>query len=134
MSRFKGEYAAVLNAIDSAIQGVRLQGAKYSGTNCAPQLLAYLGREQISAVHRLSPLDLCAAEKGRFLDAKVVEVNESSYLHIAVVRGVAVVELTPAELQSGSTRVDWAEGLIRQLPEDHDGRNSWLLNYGVQGE
>jgi hypothetical protein len=24
----------------------------------------------------------------------------------------------------------WAEGLIRQLPENHDGRNSWLLNHG----
>jgi hypothetical protein len=24
----------------------------------------------------------------------------------------------------------WAEGLIRQLPADHEGRNSWLLNYG----
>lgn len=24
----------------------------------------------------------------------------------------------------------WAEGLIRQLPEGHEGRNSWLLNYG----
>jgi hypothetical protein len=26
--------------------------------------------------------------------------------------------------------ISWAEGLIRQLPVDHDGRNSWLLNYG----
>jgi hypothetical protein len=24
----------------------------------------------------------------------------------------------------------WAERLIRQLPPRHDGRNSWLLNYG----
>lgn len=35
-----------------------------------------------------------------------------------------------AEEQSQRTRVDWAEGLILQLPKDHDGRNSWLLNYG----
>lgn len=41
-----------------------------------------------------------------------------------------VIELTPAEVQSGYDRVAWAEGLIRQLPEAHDGRNSWLLNYG----
>jgi hypothetical protein len=27
--------------------------------------------------------------------------------------------------------VRWAEGLIRQLPANHDGRNSWLLNYGT---
>lgn len=40
------------------------------------------------------------------------------------------IQLTPAEVQSGLDRVRWAEGLIKQLPEDHDGRNSWLLNYG----
>lgn len=28
--------------------------------------------------------------------------------------------------------MQWAEGLIRQLPPDHDGRNSWLLNYGTK--
>ncbi len=43
----------------------------------------------------------------------------------------AVIRLTPAEIQSGSDRVRWAEGLIRQLPETHDGRNSWLLNYSA---
>lgn len=42
-----------------------------------------------------------------------------------------VIELTPAEIQSGLDRVKRAEGLIRQLPEDHDGRNSWLLNYAA---
>lgn len=31
-------------------------------------------------------------------------------------------------------RTKWAEGLIRQLPEDHDGRNSWLLNHGTSAE
>lgn len=41
-----------------------------------------------------------------------------------------VIVLTPAEIQSKYSRVQWAEGLIRQLPEDHEGRNSWLLNYG----
>lgn len=41
-----------------------------------------------------------------------------------------VIELTPAEIQSNHNRVQWAEGLIRQLPETHEGRNSWLLNYG----
>lgn len=37
---------------------------------------------------------------------------------------------TPAEIQSNHDRQKWAEGLILQLPTDHDGRNSWLLNYG----
>ena len=39
------------------------------------------------------------------------------------------IKLNKAEIQSGVSRVRWAEGLIRQLPEDHEGRNSWLLNY-----
>lgn len=37
------------------------------------------------------------------------------------------------EIQSGN-RVKLAEGLILQLPNTHDGRNSWLLNYGVSDE
>ena len=37
---------------------------------------------------------------------------------------------TKAEIQSGLDRVKFAEGLILQLPVDHDGRNTWLLNYG----
>jgi hypothetical protein len=28
-------------------------------------------------------------------------------------------------------RMLWAENLIRQLPPDHEGRNSWLMNYGT---
>lgn len=41
------------------------------------------------------------------------------------------IPLTPAEIQSGLDRVRWAELLIRQLPDKHEGRNSWLLNYGI---
>jgi len=43
------------------------------------------------------------------------------------------IVLDAAEVQSGVDRVRWAEGLIRQLPETHDGRNSWLMNYGKGG-
>ena len=46
--------------------------------------------------------------------------------------GIAL--LSRAEVQSGSDRQKWAEGLILQLPERHDGRNSWLINYGVSDE
>lgn len=42
--------------------------------------------------------------------------------------------LSAAEIQSNHNRVKWAEGLILQLPADHDGRNSWLLNYGTGPE
>lgn len=48
--------------------------------------------------------------------------------------GSCNINLTEAEMQSGMDRVRWAEGLILQLPESHDGRNSWLLNYGKSDE
>lgn len=46
----------------------------------------------------------------------------------------ATITLTGAEIQCGVNRQRWAEGLILQLPEGHDGRNSWLLNYGTGEE
>ncbi len=45
-----------------------------------------------------------------------------------------IIRLTEAELQSNLNRVKLAELLISQLPETHDGRNSWLLNYGTGPE
>lgn len=47
---------------------------------------------------------------------------------------VKKIKLNAAEIQSSKTRVDWAEGLITQLPTDHDGAKSWLINYGVGEE
>lgn len=44
------------------------------------------------------------------------------------------IRLSPAEIQSGHDRVKWAQGLIEQIPNNHNGRNSWLLNYGVREE
>ncbi len=45
-----------------------------------------------------------------------------------------VISLTRNEIQSGLNRQDAAEGLISQLPKDHDGRNTWLMTYGVKKE
>ncbi len=44
------------------------------------------------------------------------------------------IKLSKAEKQSGISRVSHAEGLILQLPKTHDGRNTWLLNYGYRQE
>lgn len=44
------------------------------------------------------------------------------------------IELSKEEIKSGLDRVRWAEGLIRQLPSNHEGRNSWLKNYGQMSE
>ena len=46
-------------------------------------------------------------------------------------RRADTITLTSAETQSGSNRQRWAETLISKLPDSHDGRNSWLLNYGI---
>lgn len=45
-----------------------------------------------------------------------------------------IIFKTKAEVQSNHDRQQWAENLILQLPNSHDGRNSWLLNYGVSQE
>lgn len=45
-----------------------------------------------------------------------------------------IIKLNKHELQSGSDRVSHAEWLILQLPTTHDGRNTWLLNYGISYE
>ena len=45
-----------------------------------------------------------------------------------------IIILNNAEIQSNLDRVKFAEGLILQLPKEHDGRNTWLLNYGKSEE
>lgn len=44
------------------------------------------------------------------------------------------IPLTAEEIASGYDRVKWAEGLILLLSPEHEGRNSWLINYGVSEE
>lgn len=47
---------------------------------------------------------------------------------------VHAIVLTKGEVQSGMNRQKWAENLILQLDPKHNGRNSWLLNYGIGEE
>ena len=49
-------------------------------------------------------------------------------------RGPVSIPLTEAEIKSGLDRVRWAESPILQLPQTHEGRNSWLLNFGTGEE
>jgi hypothetical protein len=44
------------------------------------------------------------------------------------------IKLNAAEIKSKHDRVKEAESLILQLPQEHNGRNSWLLNYGISKE
>lgn len=41
-----------------------------------------------------------------------------------------IIKLNSNEIMSNFDRVAFAETLILQLPENHDGKNTWLLNYG----
>ena len=49
-------------------------------------------------------------------------------------KGPVSIPITEAEAESGFDRVRWAESLIVQLPPEHEGRNSWLLNFGTGEE
>lgn len=55
-------------------------------------------------------------------------------IHVEVFDNNPCIELTPAEIQSNHNRVQWAESLLLQMFEKHEGRNSWLMNYGVSTE
>jgi len=70
-------------------------------------------------------------EPGRLLERAASAIRTlKSKVNLSQPSMAGVIVLTPAEIQSSHDRVRWAEGLIRQLPENHDGRNSWLLNFG----
>lgn len=82
--------------------------------------------------------------KGYSLCTKKLEDNEGWTLAMDTVTEVCitatlesttdVIHLNKAEIQSKHSRVNRAEDLISQLPKEHDGRNTWLLNYGTRPE
>ncbi|AFM54783.1 hypothetical protein B620_gp05 [Croceibacter phage P2559S] len=51
----------------------------------------------------------------------------------ALLNNTPVIKLSTYEIQSGLNRVKAAENLIKQLPAEHEGRNTWLLNYSTSG-
>ena len=61
-------------------------------------------------------------------------LNPESVIDLTVTSGgvekKTTIKLNVHEIQSGLNRQRHAELLIEQLPIDHDGRNTWLLNYG----
>jgi hypothetical protein len=68
-------------------------------------------------------------------NSQMIEISnniEKEFIHKSEMK--EAIKLNAAEIQSRFSRVAWAEALILQLPKDHEGRNSWLLNYGVSFE
>lgn len=76
----------------------------------------------------------CAFSYREGFDNGQDELKEQLVLQSAVEISKDVIKLNQAETGSGLTRVKWAEGLIKQLPRHHEGRNSWLRNYGTDEE
>ena len=76
---------------------------------------------------RLAP-QVCELLSAQPRGVTCADLIAQGYLQPLPAKGA--IELTKAEVQSGVSRVQWAERLIMQLPPNHDGRNSWLLNYG----
>lgn len=68
--------------------------------------------------------------------------NETGTLKLVTTAIATLLEpLQPAKAEANSAKLSkereairWAEGLINQLPANHDGRNSWLLNFGTEIE
>ena len=69
-------------------------------------------------------------EERTYPPSKPEEVARMNRWH----RGPVSIPLTEAEAKSGFDRVRWAESLILQFPQTHEGRNSWLLNFGTGEE
>jgi hypothetical protein len=74
-----------------------------------------------------------AVLEGARLKADMTELRRVCTARIEELETTSI-PLTKAEIQSGHNRVQWAENLIRQLPTGHNGRDSWLLNYGTKAE
>jgi hypothetical protein len=100
-------------------------------------------RQSATMIRRWLPDSFPANEKGqvhfvRCVMESVAAVIEQACKEYGVDAGLvaptATIRLTKAERQSRLTRQRAAEHLIAQLPADHDGRNTWLLNYGVEEE
>lgn len=53
---------------------------------------------------------------------------------IAFYKPALIVCLKETDIRSGDNPMLYAERLIKQLPMNHDGRNTWLLNHGVSEE
>jgi hypothetical protein len=100
-------------------------------------------RQSATMIRRWLPDSFPANENGqvhfvRCVMESVAAVIEQACTEYGVDAGLvapaATIRLTKAERQSGLSRQRAAEGLIAQLPNDHDGRNTWLMNYGVGDE
>ncbi len=114
-------WGKVEQALDKAAPGWRKLNA---GDNAAAaiQRLAENARdnERLQAWFR-SPEGAAMGEAG--------DASNHSPAECAIWNLKHSIPRSAAEIQSGHDRIAWAAALIQLLPDTHDGRNSWLMNY-----
>ena len=58
-----------------------------------------------------------------------LEAKEKLFSHKTINERLDTLESQVCEAKNGLSETHWARLLIKQLPENHDGRNTWLLNH-----
>jgi hypothetical protein len=110
---------------DKAISETLAQGMELVDTIPGYSLMQYVssaGTQPSLFVFRATTLpEASPATKGQCNDERACG---------ACFSGQGQCETEAPATQLTPTDVRWAEDLIRQLPADHEGRNSWLLNFG----
>lgn len=127
------DYTAIDSARDDEREAIALFLTATGRLGVAAELYAGMTRP-IDKVQRDSATAVWKASKASHGsehpgDMQLRGFKDDLQLQTAV--KINTILLSAAEVQSGLTRVRWAERLIEQLPANHDGRNSWLLNYGT---
>lgn len=105
--------------------------AKAGNANPTPVSYDDIDRDHLKAQVNLTNAQavLRLAEAANSLNMINATAEEQGVLRL--ITALLPVKPEPIKAESSATSpIRWAEGLIRQLPVDHDGRNSWLLNYG----
>lgn len=64
------------------------------------------------------------------IEVGIVATLEQTEVDNTEVDNTECILLNKHEIESKFNRQQYAEGLIEQLPINHEGRNFWLLNYG----
>lgn len=105
---------------DKEIDTLRLQLAACS--------MFEVEREHVIKCQRIR-LDSVDRDKASLQEQLRQRTQERDAAHTAL--QAPGIKFTKSEIQSCFDRVRWAEMLIRKLPDEHDGRNSWLLNFGT---
>lgn len=123
---------ALEKAAPVAIVETHMHAAAPDPEACDPKVLRY----SIDFSYVVRPDEAAGTHYVEIIDRTGVAVTERvtgfATGHDAQLHGVARCNALNDERngQDWPWPMRWAEGLIAQLPEGHDGRDSWLLNHG----